>query len=838
MEALYANCDKDPIHTPGATQKFGALIAADPNTFMVTHVSDNLFDFLNIKPEVAIKSKLTQLFTVKIIHDIKNALARDTPSTQREHACFLTKNGRKLDIYVLKSIEHIIIELVPVTESSASYSEVLEKIRWLLANVTSLPSTEQTLSEAVKQLRAISRFDMVMAYRFRPDGSGEVIAESKNSFNKSYLNLRFPASDIPQQARDIFLKSPIRVIENVTNDTAGLISASKDIPPLNLTAAILRGVHPVHIQYLENMGVRSSMTLPIIIEGKLWGLFASHHYSERKISSEIISAYEIAGKLLNLVLEYAIRINKSNLEKSFVFKSDELILLKPNPLAIDNFWQVAGPTYKSIISCDGIAYIIDGKVFKTGDCPTDDLCLKLVNKIKSISKNTIFTSEKLSELLPKTNFGNTAGCLSLLLSESDPSAFVIYFRNLVNKNINWAGTPEKNIISTPEGLKLNPRDSFNNYIESIKDACDSWENNDIEVATSLLSTLKISLANLKNKKAAETSEHKKMGLITKELNHRVRNIFSLIRSISSQSKNSADSIENYAKILEERILSLAGAHDLLTEGKNDKASIIDLIKIELKPYLSDVRMKNSYSGPDLFLKPDITPTLILIFHELASNAAKYGALSTARGKIQLNWSIEDNGDLKIIWQESKGPKVITPTKKGFGRSIIEGALSYQLEGRSELSFHEDGVRAQFWITPVHFTLNNESNHTPHLALPIKKQTSHGLKCALVLEDNFIIAQEHEKILLEVGFTNVDSVGQVNKALILIENSHYDLCVLDINLKDTTSLEVAKKAIEKNLKVVYSTGLSTIKNDLNDFPVAPSITKPLTSQKLMDVLDEG
>ncbi len=840
MEALQACCDKDPIHTPGVTQKFGALIAANPDTYMVTHVSDNLFDFLKIKANLAITLNLSQIFNVKILHDIKNALARDTPSTQREHACFLTIRRQKLDIYVLKSKKHIIIELIPVTESSASYSEVLEKIRWLLANVTSLPSTEDTLAEAVRQLRAINRFDMVMAYRFRPDGSGEVIAESKNSYNKSYLNLRFPASDIPQQARDIFLNSPIRVIENVTNDTAGLITADKNTAPLNMTLAILRGVHPIHIQYLKNMGVKSSMTLPIIIEGKLWGLFASHHYTERKISSEIISAYEIAGKLLNLTLEYSIRINRTKLEKKFILTNDELILLKPDPLAIDNFWNKAEQTYKNIINCDGFVYIINNTVLKTGDCPPDDLCLKLANKIKNISKSDLYTSEKLSDLLPQIDFNKTAGCLSLLISDNDPNIIIIYFRNLVSKNVQWAGSPEKNIVSTTDGLKLNPRDSFNNYIESTKDSCDSWENNDIEIATTLISTLKLSLINLKHKNTAQISEHKKMGLITKELNHRVRNIFSLIRSISSQSKHSAKSIENYSKILEERILSLAGAHDLLTESSNNKVSIIDVLKIELEPYLSDDVIKKSYSGPDIFLKQDITPTLILIFHELASNAAKYGAFTTVEGKIQLSWKIEETGDLKIIWKELDGPKVKKPTRKGFGRAIIENALSYQLEGESKLSFHEDGVCAQFSINSSHFTLNLDKNIQENkiTSAQIVEQKTHSLKRALVVEDNFIIAQEHEKILLKAGFTDVDSAGQVKKALSLIEKYHYDLCVLDINLKASTSLEVAKKATEKNLKVIYSTGYSTKKNNLSNFPKAPSITKPLTLQKLVDLLSEN
>ena len=159
------------------------------------------------------------------------------------------------------------------------------------------------LRDAARQVRAITGFDRAMIYRFHEDGVGEVVAEAARSPANPFLGLHYPASDIPVQARALYLRSPFRVIADVHAQTSAILPQTVSTAPLDLSLAVTRAVSPVHLEYLRNRGVGASLSISIIVEGRLWGLIACHHDTARLPSFVMRTAAELFGAMFSLTLE-------------------------------------------------------------------------------------------------------------------------------------------------------------------------------------------------------------------------------------------------------------------------------------------------------------------------------------------------------------------------------------------------------------------------------------------------------------------------------------------------------------------------------------------------------
>jgi two-component sensor histidine kinase len=193
---------------------------------------------------------------------------------------------------------------------------------------------------------------------------------------------------------------------------------------------------------------------------------------------------------------------------------------------------------------------------------------------------------------------------------------------------------------------------------------------------------------LSERKRAEEAQR----LLANELNHRVKNSLATVQSIINQTLRGAADIELARATLNARIIALAGAHDLLTVRSWAGADLTDLVAHAVAPFVTD---QISVDGPSLVVSPSQSLALSMALHELATNAAKYGALSRPEGRVELRWEAQDHR-LDLSWRESGGPRVLPPSRRGFGSRLIENALSRDLDGQTRLEFASEGVRC--WIT--------------------------------------------------------------------------------------------------------------------------------------------
>jgi two-component sensor histidine kinase len=194
--------------------------------------------------------------------------------------------------------------------------------------------------------------------------------------------------------------------------------------------------------------------------------------------------------------------------------------------------------------------------------------------------------------------------------------------------------------------------------------------------------------------AVEASERRQRLLID-ELNHRVKNTLATVQSIARQTAKRAPTVEAYQAMFESRLMALSHTHNALTRGSWETASLRELLQVEFEPFPRD---QYRFEGPDVALAPRQALALGMVFHELATNAVKYGALSVPGGRVMLKWSVTDGRRLVLEWRESGGPRVEAPARRGFGSRLVEASVAAELGGRAEQTFDPEGFRCRLEIS--------------------------------------------------------------------------------------------------------------------------------------------
>jgi len=832
LEEAIANCSRDPIHIPGAIQAYGALVAADNKLERIEFASENTTALLGVAAADLLGQSVRTLLDSEQIHTARNALSHRSIKQQREVVGEKQFADKRFQISIHCSDDRSILEFLPMSAIGSGEPGALERTRSLLADSVAINDYQTVLDLAVGNLRAITGYDRVLACRFLPDDSGDMVAESRAANTKSFLGLRFPESDIPPIARDLIASIPVRVVADVDAENVTVMAVNSDVESLDMSLAILRGTVDVHLRYLRNMGVKGNMTIPITVGGKLWGLFALHHMKPRIPDPTMLIAAELSGKMLSLIIQHTVQSRHQLHLNNCTAIATSLLDSGSSKLSEENYWESHRDQLVAAIPSHGIAFLVGDKIEKAGSAPDDSACLA-IRDLASRSDETLSTFNNLTELLPEQQLQLTAGALVMHLS-SNTQTFLLLFRDLATHTVNWAGMPEKKITSGVRGLELSPRNSFESYTETVKGKCDEWSHEDLEVANVLYDALSKVLSTQKDKK---DSQHR-LKLLVRELNHRVRNMLTLVQSLSSSSKSSATSLEGYAVALEKRIIALAGAHDLLTREEMRGVHIAQIAKLELRPYLDKKRLKATVSGPDVVVNADVSPVIALVFHELVSNAVKYGALSTADGRISLEWKVSDAG-LDIEWLEANGPAVVEPTREGFGRSLIENAIPYEFGGQAKIAFESTGVRANFILPQPEFVvqesqgMSSDSNNKRVNNRSIKSKSI--VLRGLVVEDNYVIAEEAQRWFEKLGFDEIVAVATVKDALGHLEKSPFAFCLLDVNLRGDYSEPVAKKLTELGTPYLFASGYGSEGSELCDQFDVPFLTKPIGFEELQKVL---
>ncbi len=836
------NCDREPIHLLGGVQGYGCLIATSSD-FMVNHVSENVQDILQVSPDDAVGGRLIDLLPEKTVHDLRTKLQMLNVETNssRLFGYDALGDGKLFDVSVHMLDQTYVFEFEPKIHTENR--DEMSLVQPLIARVRRANDIKAACDQAAMAVQVMSGFDRVMVYQFDEDGTGEVIAEKRKPSMEPFLGLRYPASDIPKQARALYLRSTLRLIADVDGAVSPITPPTNvQGTPMDLSLSVMRAVSPIHLEYLRNMGVAASMSVSIIKDGKLWGLFACHHETPHHVDFERRTAIELFAQFFSYELVQKIDIASRVQSSEARQMHDNLMIQLSGGTNLINGFEMIADELRGLIANDGVAVYSDGRYASVGDAPDEVEFKKLARFLNTAPTGQVFATHRLAALYPDAaDFSaDVAGVLAVPISRT-PRDYIVFFRREVAKSVKWAGDPNKPVEVGPNGTRLTPRKSFEAWSEMVRNTSAHWTDSEVQTGESLrVSLIEIVLkltddANETRQRAADKQE-----LLIAELNHRVRNILNLIQGLVSQSRAGAQDVATYTKVLDGRVQALARAHDQLTRQEWSPSSLRQLVEVEVNAFLTDAKDRVTIKGDAPMLRPDAFSTMALVIHEMVTNAAKYGALTDRSGKISIDLRIQDDGALQIEWREIGGPPVQAPSRQGFGTTIIEKTIPYELKGTVKTRYLMTGFEADIMIPSIAISDIQEVVADDSLSV-MDNNESRSINLSgdvLVVEDNMVIALDASDILKDNGADNVHMSGSVADALAVLEANTITFALLDVNLGDQTSLPVAQVLADRNIPFVLATGYGDTESITASYPPAIIAKKPFTAESLVTAISSA
>lgn len=512
------NCEQEPIHIPGSIQPHGALLALAADTWLINFVSENSEQFFGYHYRELLGKSFQQVFGDQAARDLGQLIHEKKFGSLYRLAC----NNRIFLCLVHHSNNTIIIEAEPSAGESSTLHDIYAQTRQFLSYMEANSTLQQLCQRVAENTREITGYDRVMIYRFDEDYNGEIFAESRRDDLEPFLGLHYPHTDIPAQARELYLRNLVRLIVDVNYQPVPLFTID-DSPGknLDLSLSVLRSVSPIHIQYLQNMGVGATLTISLLHKNRLWGLITCHHYSAKNISPEIKLAAQLQGHFITSQIDTR-QLNEEYEASQKINDALEGLLSEDYPLEHDSFVTMAeDPRLLQICNAGGVAILVDKKLYTGGVVPGQELIHDIIDCLRKKEIKNGFITTDLSQALGN-NTGtceNAAGAIYYTLIPEE-STGIVWFRPETVKEVNWAGDPAKAIIKDEKGLS--PRNSFALWKEIVKCRSKPWRQSEMNAASQFAHALQKHVNHLMI--AEEEKRYRELSELLRQTNAELENI--------------------------------------------------------------------------------------------------------------------------------------------------------------------------------------------------------------------------------------------------------------------------------------------------------------------------
>jgi diguanylate cyclase (GGDEF)-like protein/PAS domain S-box-containing protein len=491
-------CEAEPIHVPGSIQPHGTLLVLHGPTLRIIQAAATCTPLLGIAPVELLERDLAVIFGSELAGAVHVALGhylerptRLAPFSWRSPASATAFSG-----YVHQTDDGLtVLELEPADPADQDIAGFLAEALAGFDAIRAQSELRTKAQTATALFRGLTGYDRVMIYQFSPDWDGEVIAESRRADLTPYLGLHYPASDIPAQARRLYLINRAPIIADVNYQPALLIPALNPVTgrALDLSRSLLRSVAPVHRHYLRNMGVRATLAASLIQNGELWGLLACHHEQPRTVSRamrELVDwmAQDLAGQLA-LVEEQRSRRYVAHLKDcreqalNAVRQEGSLEALLTGP-------EQAGA--RNAFGAEGIALVRGAEVLTNGATPDHAAIRTIISDLKVLpghDPQSTFVTDCLSQHLPWTaDLAATAAGLIRIPLETRSATMLLGFRGEHLRQLTWGGNPDQALDQTPDG-RLSPRRSFAAWAQTVRWHSLRWTDEELQSVHDLATLL-------------------------------------------------------------------------------------------------------------------------------------------------------------------------------------------------------------------------------------------------------------------------------------------------------------------------------------------------------------
>ncbi|MEQ1685178.1 MAG: ATP-binding protein [Burkholderiaceae bacterium] len=493
------NCDDEPVQTPGCIQAHGLLLALRFDDLTITQVSENCEHFSGLSVAQALGAPLSQVVGAAASERIK-ALAR-SQALEHNPCHALTARlpgapagGPAMDMSIHTADGVLLLEMEPSGRGPpvvGQDGDYFSMVRQTIGRIKSTRSLADFCEVVAREARSITGLDRAMVYHFHADDSGEVMADARREDLPSWQGLRYPASDIPKPAREIFKRIGVRPLPDAQGALCEMVPLlNPDTQrPLEMTYCALRGASVMYTEYLQNMGVAATLTMPILRDGALWGLIACHHYTPKPLPYPLRSAAEFLAQIASL--EIAQAELREHLQYRIHLDAVHLAVLAR--AAGDGLLLAAGPSSPNLlegIAADGVAVFERGRWTTAGVVP-DEPQLKLLapwlrERIEQMPDGfRAYATDALGAAYPAAaGFAERgSGVLATAISRHADSPLILWFRGEQLQTFNWAGNPHEKPMSVgPLGPRLTPRRSFDLWQEQVRGRSTPWRKVEVEAA--------------------------------------------------------------------------------------------------------------------------------------------------------------------------------------------------------------------------------------------------------------------------------------------------------------------------------------------------------------------
>lgn len=652
LEQAIERCAQEPIQIPGSIQPHGFLLVLDEHELKVLQASENVEQWLGLPaselPGMEFHTLVSEHFDLRgqlgYLPDSEVFPFHIGDVRLRQGA----PNQQMLRVLAHRHDQVLILEFEPSQRSAgtAYQSDYYPLVRTFVGTLHQVTSIDDLLLQSVQQIKRITGFGRVNVYSFDAEGTGKVLAEEADPGYPRYLGLCFPAADIPRQARELYRVNRIRLIEDANYQPSPLVPNCnpRTGKPLDMSFAALRSVSPVHLQYMRNMGTLASMSLSLVVDGKLWGLVSCHHDQPRPVDFQTRTACELLASVLSLQIEsreshdstrsllglreHIVRMLASMADHDSV--STGLLAL---PQVLLTFAGASGAAIISAERCDLI-----------GDTPPQAQVNALVHWLAHRGEETLFHTDNVRrdiDELPELA-RHVGGLLAVAISQVH-SHYLVWFRPEQVRQVNWAGKPDK--ATSPQG-HLSPRNSFDQWQEEVRGFSAPWSPMTLDAVVELRSAV----LGIVLRKAEELAQ------LAGELKRSNKELEAFSYSVSHDLRAPLRHIAGYAELLGEiegehfsergrRFLSHIGeaAHfagslvDNLLNFSQMGRSALRLADVDLGTLVQAIRaeLEPDYQGREIIWEIAPLPTVIadpafinMALHNLIANAIKYSRGST------------------------------------------------------------------------------------------------------------------------------------------------------------------------------------------------------------------
>lgn len=498
-QADLTNCERELIHLAGSIQPHGLLLVVREPGWRIVQASANAGVLLRRPLDSLLLASLAELGGDLETTLRRLAAAGDLREPQPLRCTLPAADGSARFEGAAHRVgaDALVVELEPLAAGTNGADSVppgnavlLERVAQAVQRFSEASSVGTLADGVVRCVRDFTGYDRVMVYQFDPDGHGKIIAEARDPRLDSLLGHHYPATDIPQRARELYLRNRVRVLVDVNYEPAPLVPRllpggdAQGGAELDMSLSFLRSMSPLHLQYLRNMGVTGTLVVSLVREGRLWGLIACHHYAPRHVSFAVRTATELLAEVIATriaaIENYAraqVAIQVRRLEQRLIeatsTEGDWRLALVRNPRLLQQPLQATGA-----------ALFHEGEVLTCGEVPSTPELRALMQWIDvQAGDSAPFACSAVGRDHPAlaSVTPTASGVLAVRLSAVRPD-YLVWFRKEQLQSVTWAGDPTKPMIDN-DPLKLSPRRSFAAWSEIVRGTAAPWTAADLALAS-------------------------------------------------------------------------------------------------------------------------------------------------------------------------------------------------------------------------------------------------------------------------------------------------------------------------------------------------------------------